>query len=157
MYCIIFLAVLAIDQIVKYLIVESLEINEVIPVIKGLLEITYLPNDKSALGLELFGGKMPVMIAITFVLLAALCVYYFKYGKSEHWTFKLSVSLIVSGGIGNLIDRVVRGFVVDMFASPGIWPFVFNVADASICIGCGLLLLYVIFFDKESKRENTDE
>ena len=156
MYYLIALAVLAADQFVKYLILKNFEVGDSLTVIKGVLEITYYQNDQSALGLKLLGGNMALMIGVTVVLLIALSIYFFKFGKNDHWTLKASIALIVGGGIGNLIDRVLYGYVVDMInfvMFPKIWHYIFNVADAAICIGCAGLLIYVIFFDKSEKQE----
>ncbi|MBE6030998.1 MAG: signal peptidase II [Clostridiales bacterium] len=160
MYYLIVLAVLAIDQFVKFLIVKNFDVGESMTVIKGILEITYYQNNQSALGLRLLGGNMSLMILVTVVLLGALSVYFFKFGKKEHFTLKISIALIVGGGIGNLIDRVAYGYVVDMInfvAFPKIWHYIFNVADAAICVGCAVLLIYVVFFDKDDKQEKRSE
>ena len=86
MYYLIVLAVLAIDQFVKFLIVKNFDVGESMTVIKGILEITYYQNNQSALGLKLLGGNMSLMILVTVVLLGALSVYFFKFGKKEHFT-----------------------------------------------------------------------
>jgi signal peptidase II len=90
------------------------------------------------------------LIVIAFVL-----VYLIKRQKKEHWCLLLSLSLIAAGGLGNLIDRALNGYVVD-FLDFRIWP-IFNVADISVCVGCGLLVLYVFFIEpKRSKSQKQD-
>lgn len=147
------IAVVAVDQIVKYIIDTGFAVGESVPVIKGIFHITYVQNRGAAF--STFMGQRAMLIIFPIVLIAALAFYYFKYGRNEHWTLRLAISLIISGGVGNLIDRVLRGFVVDMFDFR-VWP-VFNVADIAVCVGCGALLLYVIFFDKNEKPEKRNE
>jgi len=84
------------------------------------------------------------------IIITAVLLYLIKKQKSEHWCLLLSISLIAAGGVGNLIDRAMKGYVVDFF-DLRVWP-IFNVADISVCLGCGLLILYMFFIEpKQSK------
>ena len=75
--------------------------------------------------------------------------------KKEHWTLTLSLSLIIAGGIGNLIDRLSLGFVTDMLDFK-IWSPVFNVADIGVCVGVGFLILYtLVFYGKTEKKTDS--
>ena len=69
-------------------------------------------------------------------------------------TFLLSMILIISGGLGNLIDRVWKGYVTDLFDFCLIDFPVFNIADIGICVGCFFLVVYIFFFDKESEKKD---
>lgn len=153
MYYLVMIAIVAIDQAVKYIIAANFSAGESVPVILNIFHITYVQNRGAAF--STFMGQRMMLIGLPVVLIAALAFYYYRYGKEEHWTLRLAISLIIAGGIGNLIDRVFRGFVVDMFDFI-VWP-VFNVADIAVCIGCGALVLYVILFDKNEKREKRNE
>ena len=66
--------------------------------------------------------------------------------------FKVALLCIIAGGIGNLIDRFLLGYVTDML-SFSIFPPVFNIADIAVCLGCGILIVYVLFFMKDDKPE----
>ncbi len=142
------LGVLLIDYLVKLLVRCTMYCGQTIPVIDGILSITYVQNRGAAF--SLFTGRGPMIMTVTFVALC-LAAWYMERHKNDHWTLLLSLELIISGGVGNLLDRAVNGFVTDMF-DIHFFP-VFNIADIAICTGCGFLILYMFFFDKPD--ENT--
>ena len=152
MYYLIILAVLALDQITKILIDTNLVKGDSIPVIENIFHITYVQNTGAAF--SMLQGERVFLIAFPAVVMAVMFLFLIFKCKKEHWTLKLALALIISGGVGNLIDRAVRGFVVDFFDFR-VWP-VFNVADIAVCVGCGLLILNVLFFDKKDKKEKAD-
>ncbi|MDD5926687.1 MAG: signal peptidase II [Firmicutes bacterium] len=142
------LGVLLIDYLVKLLVRCTMYCGQTIPVIDGIFSITYVQNRGAAF--SLFTGRGPMIMTVTFVALC-LAAWYMERHKNDHWTLLLSLELIISGGVGNLLDRAVNGFVTDMF-DIHFFP-VFNIADIAICTGCGFLILYMFFFDKPD--ENT--
>ena len=142
------MGVLLIDYLVKLLVRCTMYCGQTIPVIDGILSITYVQNRGAAF--SLFTGRGPMIMTVTFVALC-LAAWYMERHKNDHWTLLLSLELIISGGVGNLLDRAVNGFVTDMF-DIHFFP-VFNIADIAICTGCGFLILYMFFFDKPD--ENT--
>lgn len=142
------LGVLLIDYLVKLLVRCTMYCGQTIPVIDGILSITYVQNRGAAF--SLFTGRGPMIMTVTFVALC-LAAWYMERHKNDHWTLLLSLELIISGGVGNLLDRAMNGFVTDMF-DIHFFP-VFNIADIAICTGCGFLILYMFFFDKPD--ENT--
>ncbi|MGN1334331.1 MAG: signal peptidase II [Anaerovoracaceae bacterium] len=137
------LGVLLIDYLVKLLVRCTMYCGQTIPVIDGILNITYVQNRGAAF--SLFTGRGPMIMIVTFVALC-LAAWYMERHKNDHWTLLLSLELIISGGVGNLVDRAMNGFVTDMF-DIHFFP-VFNIADIAICTGCGFLILYMFFFDK---------
>lgn len=137
------LGVLLIDYLVKLLVRCTMYCGQTIPVIDGIFSITYVQNRGAAF--SLFTGRGPMIMTVTFVALC-LAAWYMERHKNDHWTLLLSLELIISGGVGNLLDRAVNGFVTDMF-DIHFFP-VFNIADIAICTGCGFLILYMFFFDK---------
>ena len=137
------LGVLLIDYLVKLLVRCTMYCGQTIPVIDGIFSITYVQNRGAAF--SLFTGRGPMIMTVTFVALW-LASWYMERHKNDHWTLLLSLELIISGGVGNLLDRAVNGFVTDMF-DIHFFP-VFNIADIAICTGCGFLILYMFFFDK---------
>ena len=141
------LGVLLTDHLVKLLVRSTMYCGQTIPVIGGIFSITYVQNRGAAF--SLFTGRGKMIMVITFI---ALCIalWYMEKHKNSHWTLLLSLELIIAGGVGNLIDRAVRGYVTDMF-DMHFFP-VFNVADIAICVGCGFLILYMFVFDKPDEK-----
>lgn len=127
-----------------------MDLNGTVPVIDGIFHITYIHNYGAAF--SLFQNKTVFLILMQLIVIAAVLVYLIKKQKKEHWALLLSLSLIAAGGMGNLIDRAVKGYVVD-FLDLRIWP-IFNVADISVCVGCGLLVLYMFFFEPKRNRSS---
>lgn len=132
--------VLIADQLTKYYIISNFSLGESTGFIKGLIDIVYIHNEGAAWGM--LSGKTWILIAFT-VIAMIFCGYCFvKYGKNNKLML-FGLMLVVSGGIGNLIDRIFRdGKVID-FLHFEFWPDfpVFNVADCAIVIGVGLLIL----------------
>jgi len=152
LYFIIITVVVGLDQLTKYLIRVNYDLNASIPLIDGIFHITYIHNTGAAF--SIFQNKTEFLIAMQLIVIAAVLIYLVKKQKKEHRCLLLSLSLIAAGGIGNLIDRAVNGYVVD-FLDFRIWP-IFNVADISVCTGCGLLILYMFFIEpKKRAREET--
>ena len=135
--------IIIIDQITKFF-VESNLINTRITVIDKFFYLTYLQNTGGAWGL-LENNNMIFIIAIPMILIAII-IYLFK-GKNISRLEKIGFCVLIGGAIGNYIDRVFRGYVVD-FIDFVIWP-VFNVADIAVVVGVGLIILS-LFVDKES-------
>lgn len=141
------LGVLLTDHLVKLLVRSTMYCGQTIPVIGGIFSITYVQNRGAAF--SLFTGRGKMIMVITFIALC-IAVWYMEKHKNSHWTLLLSLELIIAGGVGNLIDRAVRGYVTDMF-DMHFFP-VFNVADIAICVSCGFLILYMFVFDKPDEK-----
>ena len=150
MYFIIIALVVAFDQLTKYLIEANMELESTIPLLDGVFHITYIQNYGYAF--SILENITEFLIIMQLVVIAAVLFYLLKRRKQEHWGLLLSLSLIAAGGIGNLIDRAVNGYVID-FLDFRIWP-IFNVADISVCVGCGLLVLYVFLIEPKRSKGN---
>ena len=137
-----------IDQLTKVWIVNLAEGVEGrgISVIKGVLNFTYLKNDGASMGL--FGGQRILLIAVTVVVFAG-GIWFFVKRRPENNLLLFSASLIASGAVGNLIDRIMLGYVRDFIDLQFINFYIFNVADCAICIGAGLLILYAFLNVKD--------
>ena len=144
----------ALDQISKYIVVANLALHESIDVIPGVFRFTYIQNRGAAFG-SLDNARWVFMILSTAMIIAILVYMFWK--KPQNKLLLSSLTLIVGGGIGNMIDRIFLGYVIDFLdfcAFPNLWKWIFNVADACVCIGAGLLLLYMILdMVKEAKLE----
>ena len=142
------LFMIVIDQISKQLIQTGMDINQSIPVIDGFFHITFVRNFGAAF--SILQGKQIFLIIVTFVALSAIIIYLTVKRKEIHWLLALSLSLITGGGLGNLIDRVRLGYVVDFFDFR-VFP-VFNIADICVCIGCGLFILYLLYIEPKLNK-----
>ena len=129
-------------------------LSERITVIPGLFYLTYLENTGAAFGL--FQGQALTLGVVSIVVLAGI-LYLLLSGKVEDRALVWGLSLIFAGGAGNLIDRLSRGFVIDFLDFSALFGFpIFNLADIYVVVGTGLMMIYIIFFDKK-KTEATPE
>ena len=143
-----------IDQAVKGLVMENLRDSGIgkMEVIPGLLEFAYLENTGAAFGL--FGGMTWVITLLTALVALGLAGVLVFYKKHSAFSF-FSATLLLAGGVSNLIDRILRGYVVD-FIHITFFPYIFNVADCFVTIGAILLVcpyLYVMRSEGKALKE----
>ena len=143
------IAIVACDQLSKYAIRSLFNVNESVSVIGDFFELRYIQNDGAAF--SSFAGKQAFLIAVSIIAIIG-AAFFLRKMKSEGAMFKVALLCIIAGGIGNLIDRLLLGYVTDML-SFSIFPPVFNIADIAVCLGCGILIVYVLFFMKDDKPE----
>ncbi len=148
-YFLIIIAVVILDQIIKKAVVASMSLYESIPVIQDVFHITYIHNTGAAF--SIMEGKISILILLPLVMIIAAVIFMVIMRKKGHPVMMTSVALVAGGGIGNLIDRVVQGYVVD-YLDFRVFP-IFNLADIAVCVGCGLLIIYVLFIDGKQKNE----
>ena len=122
------------DQVSKWAIVTNLPKNVSRPAIGGFLDLRHTQNSGGAF--SLLQAKPGVFIAIAVVAIAALCYAYWRSSRGD-LLVSGAIALALGGAIGNLIDRVRFGYVVDFF-DVGVWP-VFNIADSAIVVGVSIL------------------
>lgn len=151
-YAILTTALVVLDQIVKYLVRANIPLGGNVPFIPYLLDLTYVQNTGAAFSmLRSHTWVLTLTSAIVVVVMCALLVK----GFFKNHLGLFSAALVLAGGMGNLIDRVVFGFVTDMFQTTFIEFAVFNVADCCITIGVPLLFLYVwLYVGKDEKKED---
>ena len=141
------LIIILLDQITKILV-----INENIILIPNLLLFTYTQNTGTAFGI---GSNNAIIIIILNIIVLGVIIKFLKERKDDvEMNIFISLILIASGGISNLIDRIFRGYVVD-FIDVNLFNFPnFNVADISIIIGIGILLIVIIksFFSGKTRN-----
>ena len=139
------------DQLTKYLTVLHLKPVDTVPIIKDVIHLTYVENTGAAFGM-MKDARWIFMITSTVAIIGILVYLFWKKPTSKLEC--LSLSFIVGGGIGNMIDRTVLGYVVDMIDFRLINFAVFNVADSFVCVGAGLMILHLILeMVKEAKAE----
>lgn len=152
MYILIFLGLIALDQITKLLAIAHLKGQADIVIIKNWLKLTYVENSGAAWGM--FQNATIFFTIITIVIVFAITFYLLKYSNSIDMFTKIPLVIIMAGAIGNLIDRIKLGYVVDFISSPlgGLYNFpVFNFADMYISLAAIFLIIYIYFF--EGKNE----
>tara|TARA_B100001989_G_scaffold96500_1_gene67266 strand:+ start:274 stop:720 length:447 start_codon:yes stop_codon:yes gene_type:complete len=140
-------AIIAFDQWSKWLIKSSFSLYQSQPVIEDFFHLTYITNEGMAFGLTLPGGKH-VLLILT-ILLTGFIAGYLWNERNGHPFIKYGLALIFSGAIGNLIDRLIYGKVVD-FIDIMIGDFnwyIFNVADTSVTVGMCLFVLHSIYVE----------
>ena len=134
-------AVILVDQISKILVLAYLY-EEQIDLIEGVLRFTYVENRGMAFGL--LADHRWIFLICSVVGIGLIAFYLFRYVHRN--LSRVSLALIIGGGIGNMIDRLRLGFVVDFidFCAFDFWVWVFNVADAAVCVGAALFVLDLI-------------
>lgn len=137
------LAIIGIDQFTKHYIVSNYVLGETHNFIDGLLNVVFVENRGAAWGV--FQGRTWLLLAITLIVMAICIVILVKFGFKQKLLL-WSMCLVLSGGLGNMIDRVFRQGVVIDFLQFDFWQSfpVFNIADCAIVIGAGMLALYFL-------------
>lgn len=143
------IVILLLDQITKFIVASSMRVGDSFNVIPNFLNITSHRNNGAAWGI--LSGKMSFFYIITIIILIVLIIFYIKEAK-QHLLMQVAISLLFAGALGNFIDRVLHGEVVD-FVDTNIFGYnfpIFNVADSSLTIG---VLLIVIALLTDMKKE----
>lgn len=162
-YSAIILGGIFLDQLTKWLVVKYMDMYESIPLIKNFLHITYTTNDGAAFGMMDGEAGRAVFITVSILAILGFMAYLFL-GHAENMLYGVSLAMVISGGIGNMIDRWGFGFyvnpstgmgeVVDFIDFCGIWKAIFNGADSFVCVGAGMLILALVLdLIKEFKAE----
>ena len=150
---IIIAAIIALDQWSKWAIKTSFNLYQSKPVIQDLLHFTYVTNDGMAFGLSFPGGKHVLLIMT--ILLTGFIVGFLWREKNGHPLIKYGLALILSGAIGNLIDRLLYGKVVDfldLMIGNFHW-YIFNIADSSVTIGMILFIIHSIYIEQKKTND----
>ena len=134
-------SLIVIDQITKILIKTNLSEGASTVIIPKFLDFTYITNGGAAFGM-LQGQRWIFLSITTIIIIVALYMLFTDKLKSKLFIF--AAMLIVAGGIGNMIDRVLRGYVIDFINVRFVNFYVFNVADSCVCIGACLIILKLL-------------
>ncbi|MCX6565417.1 MAG: signal peptidase II [Candidatus Aminicenantes bacterium] len=142
-------SIIVLDQLTKALIVKTVSFYGSIAVIPGFLELTHIHNKGAILGIfnRTEQPWTPVLLLLLNAVALGLVIFYFSKTTEKERVARLALAMIVGGALGNVVDRITRGYVVDfveMHVGKFHWP-TYNVADASITIGAVLLISSVIF------------
>lgn len=145
--------IVAADQFTKYLTVANIPLGGQVPAIEGLFQFTYVQNTGMAFSM-LRGGRWFFLVVTVFALALILIVVKKKW--VSHPVGLWALASIAGGAVGNLIDRVRLGYVIDMIEVTFMEFAVFNVADCFVVCGAVLLVVYTFFFDKPQKEVGHD-
>ena len=154
-WILIIVGVVALDQATKHLVMNFLEYGDPVVVIPGVFRFNYTENPAAAMGL--FEDHRWVFMTVSTIGIIVLFIYLWKF-RPDSKLACAALSMIIGGGIGNMIDRcfyngtlsttvgkkVVIDFL-DFYAFPDIWSYIFNVADAFVCIGAGILMAWCVY------------
>lgn len=148
--------ILLADQFTKVYVQNHFEMARSYEFLPGLIDITYIHNDGGAWGM--LGGYTWLLLSVTIVVMLVCIALLLKYGAKDKLMF-WAIVLVLSGGIGNMIDRIFRdGKVIDFLHFEFLPTFpVFNIADCAIVVGAGLLMLYFFkgIIDEEKQKRST--
>lgn len=156
-WILIMLGSVIVDQVSKLLIVRYLDPAEPFVIWKGVLRFTYVENEGAAFGM--LSDQRWIFMVLSVMAIAGMLLYLWKWPPDSAWAC-VAIALIAGGGVGNMIDRVRLGYVVDFidfYPFPTLWVWVFNVADACVCVGGAVLLLWcVLEIVKEARKTKAD-
>ncbi len=144
LYIIVISVAIVLDQLSKYVVVVYLKPQRSIAIIKDVLHLTYSENTGAAF--SMLRDKQQFLVIITVLAMLLMTGYLFKWSQTTGYLLqKICLALIIGGGIGNLIDRIRLGYVVDFIDFRLINFAIFNIADSFIVVGSIGLLLLVLF------------
>ena len=157
-WILILLGSVAVDQLSKWLIVRYLDPTEPFVIWEGVFRFSYVENEGAAFGM--LADQRWIFMVLSVVAIVALLLYLWKWPPESKWAC-VAIAIIAGGGVGNMIDRVRLGYVIDFidfYPIPEIWPWVFNVADACVCVGGAILFVWcVISLIAEARQKKTAE
>ena len=148
-YIFLFLILLIIDQYSKFIVHGTLNVGDTIPIIDNFFNLTYVQNRGVAFGL--FQGKIDIVSILAIVAIGLILFYFCKNFKKISFLERIAYTMIFAGAVGNMIDRLFRGFVIDMLDFRGIWSFIFNFADVWINIGVILIIIEHLIFNRKKR------
>lgn len=165
LYIGVLLLVVLLDQITKLIVINNLELGESKPLIEGVFHFTYILNDGAAFGM--LADHRWIFIVLSTIAVLGIGAYLVLRSKKIGTLWGIALAMVSGGGVGNMIDRLWNsetfgsGAVIDFLdfrAFPELWSWIFNVADAAVCIGAGLVVLAVIVDEvKEPRRKKAEK
>lgn len=148
-YLLLSAVIIGLDQWFKFWIVGNFNLGDGQQVIPNVLSLTYIHNTGGAF--SLLEGQRVFFIIITVVAVAAGVYYLAKYLHESKW-LTIGISLFLAGAVGNFIDRLRLGYVVDMFQLDFINFPIFNIADMALVIGVAMIFIYILLDEREKKH-----
>ena len=152
------IATVLVDLFTKLAVMKNMEIGQTIPLIKDVLHITYITNEGAAFGS--FSEHRWVFMTLSSILIIFLIALILIWEEGDA-LFYTAASMVLGGGIGNMIDRIAYGEVIDFIdfrAFPELWGWIFNGADSFVCVGAGFLILWYILAEvRNYKKEKAEK
>ena len=146
------IVIIILDQVTKAWVVSSIGLTESIKIIPGILDFVYVKNTGAAFSILAQREYGIIILSAVSIIFCAAVIWYILKKKPTSKLLLLSLSLMVGGAAGNVLDRIARGFVVDFIEVQFINFPVFNVADIAITVGAVLIIIYEIFFYRSKKE-----
>lgn len=140
---------IAADQLTKICAAANLKDISTLPIIENIFHFTYVENRGAAFGM--LADHRWVFMILSVIGIAAIFVY-LTVTKPKSWWMRLALCFIVGGGVGNMIDRIARGYVIDFIDCRFINFYVFNVADSFVCVGCAMFIIAVIIDEVRERK-----
>ncbi|MBG7979061.1 signal peptidase II [Enterococcus faecium] len=140
-----------VDQLVKWWITDNLALGETKNLIPGILSLNHIRNTGAAW--SMLEGKMWFFTIVTLIAVVVILTLMIKNSEKGNSWFMIGLSLILAGAIGNFIDRIRLGYVVDMFQTDFMSFPIFNVADVTLVCGVICMLIYIILDEKDQRKK----
>lgn len=142
---------IVLDQIIKIAIINNIYKSS-ITVCSGFLNLTYVENTGGAFGI---GSSSTIMFIIVNIIIISMIIRFILLKKEDiNMNILISLGLVIAGGIGNLIDRIFRGYVIDYIdISTFIEYPVFNLADIFVVVGCTIIIIYTIYYTVNERQK----
>lgn len=154
-FCIItILLAVIVDQLSKIIVAAELPEIGTLPLIEDIFHFTYVENRGAAFGM--LADHRWIFMVLSVLGIAAMAVFLVVMKPKSHWV-QFALSLVIGGGIGNMIDRVRLGYVIDFIDCRFIDFYVFNIADSCVCVGCAVLLIAAIVDEVKNARKAKEE
>jgi len=147
------LASIVLDQWTKYMAQAYLQSADTLPLLENILHLTYVENRGAAFGMLANHRWVFMVLSIAAILLIA--IWLLREKPKSGWV-RAAAACIIGGGIGNMIDRIRLGYVIDFIDVRAIDFYVFNVADSFVCVGCGIILVWAFWLEVIQKKSAMD-
>ena len=157
LWSLIVVLIIAVDQLSKYWVVNNIGLTDSFTVIPDVIDFVYVKNTGAAFSFLSDKTYGIILLTVISVLFCIGVMFFMIKHKPENKLLNISLALMISGAIGNVIDRIARGYVVDFIETTFIKFPVFNVADIAITIGAALIIIYILFFDKAKSNEGQEK
>jgi len=143
------------DQVSKTIVVRTMSLYESVPVIENFFHFTYITNDGMAFGIDFPFGYF--IFSLVSALLTIFLFWYLWTVRNDSLVIRLGLAMIIAGAVGNLIDRLMLGEVIDFldFMIGNFHWYVFNLADSYVTVGMVLILTDSIFLEKKREKSHT--
>ena len=143
------------DQVSKAIVVRTMSLYESVPVIENFFHFTYITNDGMAFGIDFPFGYF--IFSLVSVLLTLFLFWYLWTVRNDSLVIRLGLAMIIAGAVGNLIDRLMLGEVIDFldFMIGNFHWYVFNLADSYVTVGMVLILTDSVFLEKKREKSHT--